>query len=364
MVKKIAVLGGGNGAHMMAADMKLSGHEVRMFELPQFAERLSTLFETRTITVTSVVEAEVVLDVVTSDIEEAVTGADYILVVTPAFAHGTYAELLTNHVSSEQVIVTFPGAFAALRFRKAFAHLETPPVVADANNLPYDVRLVGPATLALHGYNNVNIAFLPAERGPQLIEQLRKDLVPFRRVYEDVLECGLSLANPALHTGPALLNVSHIESPTREFFLYEHGVTPSSMKVNIVLDAERKEVGAALGYDLRPIEDFAGIDKGALTWQELYKALHGEIALTPISGPNSVHNRYMTEDAPYGLVPWANIGAALGVSMPLTNAVIDIYNVIHETDWRANGLGLAELGLEGMSPDEIRAYVTAGEASR
>lgn len=360
MKKKVAVLGGGNGAHMMAADMKLSGHEVRMFELPEFADRLPELFETRRITVTSVLEAEVVLDNVTSDIAEATEGVDYILVVTPAFAHGTYAELLKDHVTPEQIIVTFPGAFAALRFRKAFVHLDNPPVIADANNLPYDVRLVAPTVLALHGYNDINVAFLPAERGQELIEQLREDLFPFRRVYSDVLECGLSLVNPALHTGPCLLNVSNIESPTREFFLYEHGVTPSSMKVNIVLDKERKAVGEALGYHLRPIEDFSGLDEG-FSWQELYKALHGEIALTPISGPNSIQNRYMTEDAPYGLVPWTSVGEAFNIPMPLTNAVIDIYDVIHETDWRANGLGLAEMGLDGMSPEEIRSFVLTGK---
>ena len=33
---KIAVLGGGNGAHAMSADLSLGGFEVHMCELPQF----------------------------------------------------------------------------------------------------------------------------------------------------------------------------------------------------------------------------------------------------------------------------------------------------------------------------------------
>ena len=36
MLKKIAVLGGGNGAHAMAADLTLKGLEVNMCEAPQF----------------------------------------------------------------------------------------------------------------------------------------------------------------------------------------------------------------------------------------------------------------------------------------------------------------------------------------
>ncbi|MDO5684386.1 MAG: NAD/NADP octopine/nopaline dehydrogenase family protein, partial [Propionibacteriaceae bacterium] len=266
---------------------------------------------------------------------------------------------LTGKVTTDQIIISFPGAFAALEFRKALQDGEDCPVIADANNLPYDVRLSGPAEIALHGINDINIAFLPADRGPELIDQVRADLFDFKRVYADVLECGLSIVNPSLHTGPCLLSVTHIESVMREFFLYEHGVTPSSMKLDIVLDNERKAVGNALGYDLRPIEDFSGLEPG-YTWQELYKALHGEIALTPISGPNSIDNRYLTEDAPYGLVPWTSIGAVLGVAMPITNAVLDIYNIIHETDWRERGLGLKQMGLDNMTPDEIREYVKTG----
>lgn len=355
MAKTIAVLGGGNGAHMMAADLKLRGHEVRMYEMPEFAGRLEQLFATRTITVTAVMNETVVLDLVTSDIAEAVEGADYILVVTPAFAHKAYAQLLKGHVNKEQILITFPGAFAALEFRSVLEGDDCP-VIADANNLPYDVRLSGPSTLALHGHNDINIAFLPASRGPELFDQVCEDLFPFKRLYEDVLECGLSIVNPTLHTGPCLLNISHIESPTREFFVYEHGVTPSSMKVNVQLDLERKALGRAVGYHLTPIEDFSGLQEN-YTWQELYKALHGEIALTPISGPNSIQSRYMTEDAPYGLVPWVALANAFGVEMPVTNAVLSIYNVIHETDWFKQGLGLESLGLEGLNPADIREYV-------
>ncbi|MFB8388404.1 NAD/NADP octopine/nopaline dehydrogenase family protein [Microbacterium sp. NPDC055910] len=359
MNKRVAVLGGGNGAHMMAADMKLRGHEVRMFEMPEFAGRLEQLFATRTVKVTSVLNEDVLLDVVTSDIDEAVSGADYILVVTPAFAHAAYAQLLKGRVNRDQILVSFPGAFAALEFRKALEG-EDCPVIADANNLPYDVRLSGPASVALHGYNDINIAFLPASKGPELFDQVREDLFPFTRLYDDVLECGLSIVNPTVHTGPCLLNVSHIESPSREFFLYEHGVTPSSMKVNVQLDRERKSLGAALGYHLRPVEDFSGLQED-YTWQDLYKALHGEIALTPISGPNSIHNRYLTEDAPYGLVPWVAIAGVFGVDMPLTTSILAVYNVIHETDWFADGLGLEELGLDGMDAAAIRRYVTTCE---
>ena len=45
------------------------------------------------------------LNRVTSDIDEAIDGVSAILIVTPAFAHGVYAELLNRRVGGDQLIV-------------------------------------------------------------------------------------------------------------------------------------------------------------------------------------------------------------------------------------------------------------------
>jgi opine dehydrogenase len=254
--------------------------------------------------------------------------------------------------------VVFPGAFATLKMKKAWGE-DCPEIIAETNNLPYDTRLTGPAKAALFGRNVVNIAFMPADKGAGAIERMREDLFPFEHVYADVLECGLSVLNPAIHTGPCLLNVSNIENPAFDFYVYEHGITPSSVKLDKALDTDRKAVGKALGYNLRPIEDFGGFDDN-YSWRDLYKAMHGEIALTPIMGPNDIFARYLTEDCPYGLVPWSGIAKLVGVKTPIIDSCINIYTVIHETDWWSEGTTVEKLGLTGMKPDEIKEYVKTG----
>ena len=356
--KIVAVLGGGNGAHMMAADMKFKGYEVRMFEVPAFKPRLAKLFETKTIEVRGLVNRTATLDLVTDDIGEAVEGAQYVLLATPAFAHADYAQLLKGRLNASQTVVVFPGAFATLVLRQAFSDSDCP-LLAEANNLPYDVRLIEPCVAKITGFNKINVAFLPAERAESAIGALRADLFPFDKIYSDVIECGLAIVNPALHTGPCLFNISSIERPDTVFYLYEHGFTPSAAKLDIALDNERKAVARELGYDVTPIEDFSGLPQG-YTWRDLYRGGHGDIALTPIAGPNDIENRYLTEDCPFGLVPWSSIGALLGVPMPITNAVIDIYNVIHERDWRAIGNNAAKLGLAGLSRDQILQFAATG----
>ena len=359
MKETVAILGGGHGAHAMAADLSSRGFSVNLFEMPEFAGGLRELFDTRTIHASGMINGSFQLTKVTSDIGEAIDGVRYILVVTPAFAHDAYTRLLRGRVTSNQVIVVYPGAFAGLLFRTVFGDQDCP-VVAEVNNLPYDTRLEGPCRVVIHGYNPVNIAFMPAEKGEALIEDLRA-IHPYEKMYSDVLEAGLSIVNPGVHAGPCLLSITAIEnSAKRPFFLYEHGVTPSSCRINIQVDNERKEIGRRLGYRLTPIEDFTGLSEG-YTWQELYMSIHGNISLTPISGPHDVSSRYITEDAPYGLVPWSNIGKAVGVATPVIDSIVTIYSAVNERDWWADGRTQGDLGLAGLSVDEIKSYVRTGK---
>ena len=358
MTQTVAILGGGHGAHSMAADLVSRGFAVNIYEMPEFKDDLKQLFETRTITCSGEIRGRFEMAKVTSDIDDAIDGVRHILIVTPAFAHAGYAELLKGKVSGDQIILLYPGAFSAFLFRDAFG-ADDCPVIAEVNNLPYDARVTGDCQVTIHGYNRVNIAFMPAGKGPALIDELRA-IHPFERVYEDILEAGLSIVNPAVHSGPCLMSISAIENwPKRPFYLYEHGVTPATCRVNLEIDNERKAVGKKLGYHLTPTEDFSGMAEG-YTWQDLYQAIHGNISLTPISGPHDIDNRYFTEDAPFGLVPWSHLGKMVGVETPVIDSVVTLYNVVHERNWWEEGRSAADLGLAGMSVDEIKEYVRTG----
>lgn len=96
------------------------------------------------------------------------------------------------------------------------------------------------------------------------------------------------------------------------------------------------------------------------TWQDMYKEGHGSIGLTPICGPNDLNSRYLTEDIPFGLVPWAMLGSLLEVPMPLINGFIDMINVVHERDWRKEGLNADEMGIEGLNREQLLHYVRTG----
>jgi len=324
----------------------------------QFKDNLQQLFKTKTIESTGVVQGKFKLAMVTSDIDEAIKGIKYILIVVPAFAHNNYAKLLKGKVDENQVIVLYPGAFGALLFKTVFKE-DRLPVIAEVNNLPYDTRVTESCKVAIHGLNPVNIAFMPAQKGDELVDEIR-EIHLFEKVYDDVLESGLSIVNPGVHAGPCVTSISAIENwPKRTFFLYEHGITPGAMKINLKIDLERKAIGKKFGYHITSTEDFSGLEP-EYSWKDLYMAIHGNISLTPISGPHDIYSRYFTEDAACGLVPWSMLGKIVGVETSTIDSVVNIYSIIHETDWWKKGRNATDLGLSGMTVTEIKSYLKTG----
>jgi len=356
---RVAVLGGGNGAHTMAADFTARGFKVNMYEMPELKHNVQQLFETKTIEIKGGINGRFTLEKVTADIEEAIENVKYIVIVVPAFAHKGYANLLKGKVKKNQIIILYPGAFGGLLFKNIFGEDECP-IIAETNNLPYDTRLTSPCQVRMHGFNDTNIGFMPGEKGNEFFKELRK-LHPFVKKYSDLLEAGLSTVNPTVHSGLCLFSINDIENwPKRPFFLYEHGVTPSSVKMNMALEDERKKIGEKCGYNLTALEDLLGLKEG-YTWQELYRNIHGNISLTPISGPHDISNRYLTEDVPFGLVPWSYIGKLVGVETKYIDIIVNIYNIIHERDWWKEGRNLNDLGLEGMNMNQIKNYLKTGK---
>lgn len=212
--KAIAVLGGGNGAHALAADLALRGHRVRMYYRRRRARQV---FETGEIQVSGAFSGTARLELVTDELAKAVAGADYVCLAAPAYSHETYGHMLKGLLDPNQVLVLCPGAFGSLQMRRIWAEAPAP-VIVETNNLPYGARLTGDGQVTVFGRNVVNVACMPASAGPDLLPRLQADLFDIGRLERDVVACGLSLVNPALHPGPCLVNASSIERPDVDFF--------------------------------------------------------------------------------------------------------------------------------------------------
>ena len=98
--KEICIIGAGNGGSAIAGDMTLAGHRCRLFEFEEYAENIKPIIEQGGISVTGIARtgfAKIAL--ATFNLEEAVKGADLIMVTTQALAHERVARGIAPYLS-------------------------------------------------------------------------------------------------------------------------------------------------------------------------------------------------------------------------------------------------------------------------
>jgi opine dehydrogenase len=364
--RKIAVLGGGHGARTTAADMALLGHDVTLFEFERFHVNVAEIFKGRTISISGKVrEGKAKLALCTHHIAQAVRDVDLILIIVPSLYHRDYAEALAPVLKSGQHVVLIPGTFGSLEFmtiiRQKGCTAEI--TVSEVDTLPYATRITGPASVNVyHALPVFGMGVFPADRTGEVLS-LFKDLYPTVNSFRDVLEAGLSNCNPVIHPLGVLLNAGRIEYARGEFWYYEEGVTPSVARATEALDRERMEIGAKLGLNL-PDQATALHAVGYGPKGDLWEVLKASKGLTPIKGPTSLTNRYVTEDIPIGLVCWCELGEQLGVTTPLMRATIAIGSAISGVDYWKTGRTIERCGIKLMSAEEIVYYAKTGKKRR
>ena len=363
----VAVVGAGHSGFGLAGDLALRGFDVRLCEHPDFVAAIEPVRIAGGIDVRGVTgEGRAALALATTDPAAALDGAELAFVVVPAYAHEAMARMIAPYVHDGLAIVLMPGnAGGALAFRRALIEAGAPPVpVAEAASFIFACKKDGPGGVWIRGVKRgLPVGVLPAEATDAVMALLRP-LYPELVAVGDVLETSLANANHVAHPPALLLNVARIEAQGGDFSFFHEGMTPSVARLTEAIDAERMAVVAALGYPpestLAQLTRFYG-DQG-FGGATYYDAVH----TTPVHGaaraPASIDHRYFTEDLPYGLVPVAAIGAALGFPMPVTNGLIDVVGALSGTDFRTNGRTLEDLGLVGMDADAMRAFARTGVA--
>lgn len=358
-VKRVAILGAGNGGITATADLKSRGFEVSLYELPQFSKNLEGIKQKGGILLKELnQESFYEVDLITTDIEQAVQGADVIMLTIPGFAIEQFAELLAPIVSEEQVIllngaaamgcVRFVNKARDLGINKKFS-------IAETNSLTYGTRAF-PAEAISELSLRVKKIFLAAyphtetERLLDVCSQLYDCFVAAKNIWHTTLENG----NPEVHPGPCLLNAGRIDYSQGEFWLYKEGITEHTIKLLHAIEGERMAIGKAFGFELEDaVQSRARRGYFSNEEEDLQTLFNTSEVFTKIKGPVSVQSRYFTEDISSGLVLWSDLGKVAGVSTPNIDAVIILGGTLLEQDFNNEGLHLKSLGLDGLTVQEL-----------
>jgi opine dehydrogenase len=372
-MNSLTILGGGNTAFSVAANLALRGFEVTLGEVPSFSWTLEPIRESRTIRLDGVAERGAGrIARVTTDIPEAVRASDLLLLIVPAYAHRPFAEACAPHLRAGQVLVLMPGTLGTLEFAQALKEAGRPGpesgiTLAETDTAPYVCRKMAPDAAHVWGVvSGLGLAAFPTREteriaamlGPLFTVDGKNGSASAIRKYPNVLACGLSAMNPVIHPAGVLMNAGRIERARGDFYFYEEGVTPAVCAVIEAVDAERRAIGAALGLDLAPVHE-ALHAAGFGPEGDLWATINGSRMLTQLRAPGAVETRWLTEDVPYGLAAWASLAQQLAVETPVMDALVALGRAAARID-PASGRGVAELGLQGLDAAAMLTYATEG----
>jgi opine dehydrogenase len=364
-IQSVAVLGAGHGGCAAAADLGRRGYSVRLHA--RNPERLAPLRAQGGIEARGIAEGLIPVDLLTSDIGEAVRGSDLIMLVVPSVAHEHYASALASIIDGSQPLFINPGhTGGGLHFLHELrsAGYRGPVRSCETVTLTYITRMAGPGTVNIYSYTKrLGFAALPGKEAAALFG-LIEPLYPEIRQASSVLETGLSNLNATFHPTGMIMNAGWIQHTGGDFLFYREAFTDAVGRATAAVDAERLAIARALGVPAVPFLDIfyeAGLTtRAARESGDISRACRESEPNRSIKSPPSLDHRYLHEDVGYGLVPMAALGRLAGVATPTIDALVHLAGLAVGIDYAREGLTLERLGLDGKSPSELLTFVEQG----
>ena len=359
----IVVLGGGNTAFSVAANLSLQGVRVTLCELPEFRQTIEPISQTGEIILDGVAQQGTApLQLVTTNFAEALAENELILLIVPAYGHRAFAKACAPHLRQGQVVVLMPGTLGSLEFAHILRQQGTAPgvVVAEVDTAPYVCRKMSATSAQIWGVvSGLGLGVWPAKESER-VRSLLEPLFPGLQMYDHVVAAGLASMNPVVHPAGVLLNAGRIEYSRGDFYFYEEGVTPSVCRLIYAVDQERRAVAKALDVEL-PAVDEAFHQAGFGPQGDLWATINGSRMLTQLRAPGVLGNRWLTEDVPYGLAAWAKLGEQLRVNCPIMKSVVDLNSAMMGTDFWTQARDPEQLGIAGLTKEQLLRFLNSGD---
>lgn len=354
---KITVLGAGAGGTAVAFDCASHGHEVRLFDFPDFPDNVAQIAAQGGIEAEGDISGFGAIAYSGHDIEAALEGAELIYVVGPAYSTGPFGEAMKGQLRAGQTVIVTPSSCGgALAFKRAagLAVDDDAVRVAETSTLHYAVRLIEPGHIRVFLKLKAGnlLAALPSQHTAAILEQI-SDVYPSMEPAESVLQTSLQNANPIIHPAVTLSNAARIEMTGGDFLFYEEGVSDSVGRLIEALDKERIAIGDRLGIRILP-DPVVGMRQGYMLENNYGSGYRKAPGFLGIGAQPQLDHRYLNEDVGYGLVFMSKLGKQIGVETPGMDAIINVATIVMARDYRAEALRTPEsLGIAELSAEEL-----------
>lgn len=354
---KIAILGAGAGGTAAAFDCASHGHEVRLFDFPQFPANIDAVAEQKGIHAEGDLSGFASMAHAGHDIDAALDDVELIYVVGPAYSTEPFGKVVAGKLRPGQTVIVSPSSCGgALAFKRAAGlALEDQSVrVAETSTLHYAVRLTEPGRIRVFLKLKAGnlLAALPNQHTEDIL-RLIADVYPGMEQARSVLQTSLQNANPIIHPAVTLTNAARIEGTGGNFLFYEEGVSDSTGRLIEALDKERIAIGAKLGIRVLP-DPQLGMRQGYMLEDNYGTGYRKAPGFLGIGAQPQLDHRYLNEDVGYGLVFMSQLARQIDVETPTMDAIIHISSVLMNRDYAGEALRTPEtLGIDELSAQEL-----------
>jgi len=369
LAKKVTVFGAGNAGLTAAYHFTQQGCQVALYGDEGFDEQIHAISANGGITSLSQYHGISLnypgfefIDCLTTDIKQATSYSDILILPVPSFAQVPLFKKMLPHLSDHQTIVLMPGNYGSLelnQFKNELGYQELKLNFVDAISIPWATRITGNAEIAIFGMKSfLPIAAFPASKTNEIIALLQPIFPLKLTALENVIAAGLENINFGGHPLMTTLNIGLLENFPGKFNYYTDCCSPATAKACAEMDKERLAVGQAMGLslktELQAMNELYNMNAQSVYELNKTSETHGSVN----SAPDSSKNRYITEDAPYLLVPCVEFAKLMNIDTPIATSVLHLTNAFNEANYFNSGRTLEKMGLSDMSMPEITMAVS------
>lgn len=363
----ITVIGAGNLGHAVAGFLGMSGHTIRLWNrnAPDEVQRwLLPVSQHGEIELQGAIQGTGTIKLTTTDLAEAVIGAELIIICTVGNALGHIAQGLAPLLEpSQNILLLSPGTLGALEVARKIALNVGPDVlVAETSTTPFGCRAAHDGKVTISSRKKkVSVSCLPGNSIDAILNQVPE--LNLSAVHS-ILSTGFDNVGFSLHVVPMVFNAARIENDEK-FRFYIDGATPSVAAVIEQLDRERLETAEAFGIQASSTVDYLVGSLGAPAGN-LHTAIQGTAAYEGVIAPTSLTHRFLVEDSQTGLVPLLTLGEIAGVQMPVAASLLHLANSLlrPQSSNASDSRSRTNLGLDAMNQQGLGELVTDSSALR
>ena len=360
-VRSVTVVGGGNGAHALAAVASARSFNVKIWTpFPAEAKALAEgVLENQGL--------EAVSDdclfkgipvAVSCDPAVVIPGSDMVILVLPAFAHKSVLTAMQPHLQAGVVIGAMP-ARSGFEFVSGTIHNGT---VFGVQTLPWACRIIeyGKKVEILGTKNKIAAAAVPAAKTGEVCCSLQEILGVEVQAVDNMLAISLGNVGQIIHPGIMYGLFRHwneLPFPETEIPLFYQGVTAEIAQILEAISTEilaikyALERAGAVGLEgvlsLQDwlLESYQGSVEDTSTLQRCfntnksYRGLKAPVKkVTAIGYVPDFRNRYLTEDIPFGLIVTKAIAQLSATPTPVIDEVLMMTSKWMGKEYLVNGV--------------------------